>query len=218
MSTEHGSPRAGPRLRHRAGRVTLHLATGWRYGLFRDEFYYLACAIISMGYVDHPPLSIRGARAVRGSWGDCSSWCASCLRCSSVSSCAAACLARELVGDASPQSSRPVGGDRPQYLALTGFYSMNAFDLAFWAVAVLLLARLVRTDDVRLWRPLGLVVGLGLLNKISLLFFAFGLGVAVLATPLRRHLKRHELWKRVLGLLLFMPYGALEMKPRPGHP
>jgi 4-amino-4-deoxy-L-arabinose transferase-like glycosyltransferase len=70
---------------------------------------------------------------------------------------------------------------------------MNAFDLVFWAVAVLLLGRLVRTDDVRLWRPLGLVVGLGLLNKISLLFFAFGLGVAVLATPLRRHLKRREL-------------------------
>jgi hypothetical protein len=89
---------------------------------------------------------------------------------------------------------------------------MNAFDLVFWAVAVLLLARLVRTDDVRLWRPLGLVVSLGLLNKISLLFFAFGLGVAVLATPLRRHLKRRELWEGVcLALLLFTPYVLWEI-------
>ena len=29
------------------------------YGMFRDEFYYLACANrLDIGYVDHPPLSI----------------------------------------------------------------------------------------------------------------------------------------------------------------
>src|SRR5216683_3128010 len=125
----------------------------------------------------------------------------------------AACLARELGGGRFAQSLAALSvAIAPQYLALTGFYSMNAFDLVFWALAVLLLTRLVRTDDVRLWRPLGLVVGLGLLNKISLLFFAFGLGVAVLATPLRRHVKRRELWEGVcLALLLFTPYILWEM-------
>jgi hypothetical protein len=101
----------------------------------------------------------------------------------------------------------------PEYLALTSFYSMNAFDLVFWAVAALLLARLARTDDVRLWRPLGLVIGLGLLNKISLLFFAFSLGVAVLISPLRRHLARRELWEGVLlAVLLFSPYLLWEVR------
>ena len=39
--------------------IVLQLATGWRYGLFRDELYYLACARhLDWGYVDHPPLSI----------------------------------------------------------------------------------------------------------------------------------------------------------------
>jgi len=195
--------------------VTLHLATGWRYGLFRDEFYYLACADhLDWGYVDHPPLSIVVLAAVRGLLGD------SLLVVRLVPALLfgllvwlAACLARELGGGRFAQSLAALSvAIAPQYLALTGFYSMNAFDLAFWAVAVLLLARLVRTDDVRLWRPLGLVVGLGLLNKISLLFFAFGLGVAVLATPLRRHLKRHELWEGVcLALLLFTPYVLWEM-------
>jgi len=51
--------------------VALHLATGWRYGLFRDEFYYLACAKhLDWGYVDHPPLSIVVLAAVRGLLGD----------------------------------------------------------------------------------------------------------------------------------------------------
>ena len=51
--------------------VVLHLATGWRYGLFRDEFYYLACVNhLDWGYVDHPPLSIVVLAAVRGLLGD----------------------------------------------------------------------------------------------------------------------------------------------------
>src|SRR6266852_7522610 len=42
--------------------MALHLATGWRYGLFRDEFYYLACANhLDWGYVDHPPPVDRDA-------------------------------------------------------------------------------------------------------------------------------------------------------------
>jgi 4-amino-4-deoxy-L-arabinose transferase and related glycosyltransferases of PMT family len=90
---------------------------------------------------------------------------------------------------------------------------MNAFDLVFWAVAALLVARLARTDDVRLWRPLGLVIGVGLLNKVSLLFFAFGLAVAVLVTPLRRHLARRELWEGVvLALVLLSPYVLWQLR------
>ena len=190
--------------------MVLHLATGWRYGLFRDEFYYLACANhLDWGFVDHPPLSIVVLAGVRALLGD------SLFAVRLVPALLfgllvwlAACLARELGGGRFAESLAALSvAVAPIYLALTGFYSMNAFDLVFWAAALLLLARLVRTDDARLWRPLGLVIGLGLLNKISLLFFAFGLAVAVLATPLRRHLKRRELWEGMfLALLLFSPY------------
>jgi hypothetical protein len=80
-------------------------------------------------------------------------------------------------------------------------------------VAALLVARLARTDDARLWRPLGLVMGAGLLNKISILLFAFGLVVAVLVTPLRRHVARRELWEGVLlALLLFSPYVLWQLR------
>src|SRR5439155_24917652 len=51
--------------------VVLHLSTGWRYCLFRDEFYYLACANhLYWGYVDHLPLSIFVFDAVIGCMGD----------------------------------------------------------------------------------------------------------------------------------------------------
>jgi hypothetical protein len=77
----------------------------------------------------------------------------------------------------------------------------------FWALGALLVARLVHTDDARLWLPLGLVIGLGLANKISLLFFSFGLGLALLFTPLRAHLRRREPWLGgLLAASLFAPY------------
>jgi 4-amino-4-deoxy-L-arabinose transferase-like glycosyltransferase len=196
--------------------VGLQLATGWRYGLFRDEFYYLACANhLDWGYVDHPPLSIVLLAGVRGLLGD--SLPAVRLVPALLFGLLvwlAARLARELGGGRFAQSLAALAvAIAPEYLALTGFYSMNAFDLVFWAVAALLVARLVRTDDVRLWRPLGLVIGVGLLNKISMLFFAFGLAVAVLATPLRRHLARRELWEGVLlALVCLSPYVLWELR------
>src|SRR3954467_5998156 len=38
-------------------KLVLHLLTASRYGIFRDELYYLACAEhLDWGYVDQPPL------------------------------------------------------------------------------------------------------------------------------------------------------------------
>src|SRR3989442_14151635 len=112
--------------------VVLHLATGWRYGLFRDEFYYLACANhLDWGYVDHPPLSIVVLAGVRALLGD------SLLAVRLVPALLfgllvwlAACLARELGGGPFAQSLAALSvAIAPVYLALTGFYSMNALDL-----------------------------------------------------------------------------------------
>ena len=39
-----------------AAKLLFHLLTANRYGIFRDELYYLACARhLDWGYVDHPP-------------------------------------------------------------------------------------------------------------------------------------------------------------------
>ena len=52
-------------------KLLLHLATSGGYGLFRDEFYYLACSEhLALGYVDHPPLSIALLWLSRAIFGD----------------------------------------------------------------------------------------------------------------------------------------------------
>jgi 4-amino-4-deoxy-L-arabinose transferase-like glycosyltransferase len=193
-----------------AAHLFLHLVSLRGYGIFRDELYYLACADhLDWGYVDHPPLSIAllwGQRALLGESLGAIRVLPALVGVGLVF--LAALLARELSGGRFAQGLAALAvAVVPQYLGITGFFSMNAFDLLFWAAAALVVARIVNTGDARLWLVLGALLGLGLQNKISVLFFGFGLAVALASTPLRSHLRQPHLWLGgLLAGVLFLPH------------
>jgi len=92
-------------------------------------------------------------------------------------------------------------------MGTTGYYSMNAFDYLFWAAGFYLLIRIFKTDNRRLWLAFGGVAGLGLLNKISVLFLLFGLAGGLLLTRQRRHLISGWFWLgAAVAVLLFLPH------------
>jgi len=192
--------------------LALHLFTNLRggYGYFRDELYYLACADhLGWGYVDHPPLSIWLLAAWRGLFG--SSLFALRLLpalAGTAASVVTGLLARELGGGRWAQGLAALGAATSIYhLAVSGVYSMNAYDLLLWAAALLLFTRLLHGASPRLWVGLGLLLGVGLLNKVGVLWLGAGIAVATLATPLRRSLKTRWPWLgAAAALLLFSPY------------
>src|SRR5262245_43118103 len=95
----------------------------------------------------------------------------------------------------------------PGFLGMDGFFSMNAFDLLFWAAGALVVVRIVNTGDARIWLVLGVILGLGLQNNISVLVFGFGLAVALVSTPLRAHLRRPHPWLGgLIAAVLFVPH------------
>ena len=188
----------------------VHAAAGAGYGMFRDEFYYLACADhMDWGYVDHPPLSIAVLWLSRALFSD-SVYAIRLVPAiaGAILVLVAARLAREMGGDDFAQVLAALAVSvTPVYLAIAGSYSMNAFDLLFWAVLALILARLARTDDPKGWLAFGIVAGLGLENKISVLFLGAGAGAALVLTPLRRHLRTAYPWVGgLLAAVLFAPY------------
>ena len=63
---------------------------------------------------------------------------------------------------------------------------MNAIDLVVWEAAILLVMVALRTGGSRAWPALGVVLGLGLMNKISVLWLGVGLAGALLLTPYAR--------------------------------
>jgi hypothetical protein len=190
--------------------VAFHLFFATGYGIFRDELYYLACAQhLAWGYVDHPPLVALIAWLVRHTIGT------SPLALRFLPALAAggmvyltAAITRELGGQTGAQLlAGLVMALAPIELGMFSFFSMNAFDLVVWAALLFMLVRLLRTGEGRLWLPIGVLAGVGLENKVSVLFLIAALGIALVAARRWEQFKDRRLW---LGLgaaaLLFAPH------------
>jgi len=95
----------------------------------------------------------------------------------------------------------------PNFIVMGTFLSMDAFDQLFWVSGTYVLLLILKRDKSRLWLLFGLIVGLGLLTKLSMLFFGFAVLVALLLTPARRHLLTPWPWLGgVIGIAFLLPY------------
>ncbi|HEV7550331.1 MAG TPA: glycosyltransferase family 39 protein [Candidatus Angelobacter sp.] len=185
-----------------AAKLLLHLLTVARYGIFRDEMYYLACSRhMAWGYVDHPPLTVWIAWFSRVVAGD-----------SPLGVRLLPILAGAAVGWLAGMLAREMGGGRfaqalaalavfvvPIYLVAHTWLTDNVFEQLIWMVCIWLVVRAVNTADARYWLWFGVVAGLGFENKYSIAFLLLGLVVGVALTPNRRFLKSRYLWLGVLA-------------------
>lgn len=192
-----------------AAKLLLHLLTSVRhYGYFRDELYYLDMARhLDWGYVDAAPLIAVCAKVALLFGGSLAA-----LRIISALAGAglvalAILLARELGGNRYAQFLAGLAILLcPAFLVENSLLTMNAFEPLFWTGCVLVLARILRTGDSRLWLWFGLLAGLGLENKHSTLSFGFSVVVALLLTHHRREFARPWIWiAGGIALALFLP-------------
>ena len=94
----------------------------------------------------------------------------------------------------------------PGFLALDHILSMNAFEPLLWMGCALVVIRIIRTGKPQLWIWFGLLAGIGLENKHSMLIFGFGLVAGLLLTRERRILDTRWLWiGGLLAFLIFLP-------------
>src|SRR5215216_3055855 len=191
-------------------KLLVHLLTNGNYGYFRDEFYYVAAGErLDLGYVDFPPLVAIVADVSRFLLGD------SPVALRFFPALAGALvvvltglMARELVGGRFAQGLAALATlVAPNFLAMGTFLSMDAFDQLFWVSATYVLLLILRRDQPRLWLMFGLIAGLGLLTKVTILFFGFAVFVALLLTPARRHLLTPWPWLGgAIATLFLLPY------------
>lgn len=190
-------------------KLLFHLPFLGRYGYHHDELYFIACGEhFSFGYVDHPPLVPWLAKLSTALFGQSIFG----LRIfSAIAGAAAIFLVVMLV--------RRLGGGRfaqliaavamfiaPVYLRTGNLLCLPAFEPLFWVSCIYLLVRIIQEDRPKLFLLVGLVAGLGLLNKHSMLFFGFGLAVGLLFTPLRKYYKSPWLYGGLgIVFLLFLP-------------
>src|SRR5438034_740505 len=177
--------------------LLVHLLTNGRYGYFRDELYYIACARhLDFGYVDQPPLSILLLRLSQILLGD-SLFAIRLLPALAGAATVAltGAIARELGGCGWAIALACAGSLCALFnLAVGNFFSMNAFEPLFWMGCIYLFVRIINGGAPTLWLWFGALLGLSLENKHSTAFFAIGIFVALLFTPERRHFARKWIW------------------------
>ena len=181
-----------------------------QYGYFRDELYYIACSKhLAFGYVDQPPLSIFVLAIVRWTLGESLQAIRLLPSLAGVGVVIlAALMARELGGGKYAQGLASFAVVAAHVLLAAGrYYSMNAFDVLFWALALYIVVKIVTQDRPQLWVWFGIVAGLGLLNKYSVGFLCAGLFVALLISPARKQLLSKWFWLGALiAFVLFLPH------------
>lgn len=180
------------------------------YGYFRDEFYYIACSEhLAFGYVDQPPLSVFLLAVNRFLFGD------SLVALRIMPAMAAAAIVF-LTG----KIAESLGGARfaqtlaalcaliaPQYLGMLNFFSMNSFDVLFWTVGMLVVVKIIKNENPKLWLLFGIVAGFGAQNKFSMPFLCFGIAIGLLLTSERKHLMQKWFWLgAALAAIIFLPH------------
>ncbi len=192
-----------------AAKLLIQFAGINHYGFFRDELYYMACGEhLAWGYVDQPPLIAFVAWLARHLFGP-----------SMVSMRLFPVLAGAAIVWLTGILARDLGGGRlaqflaaaaillaPVNLAFDSFLSMNAFEPLFWLLCAWIAVRIVKGASPKLWLIFGLVAGIGLENKHSMLVFGFALAVGLLLSGEYRLFHSKWIWLgAAVALCLFLP-------------
>lgn len=170
-------------------KIAVTMAVAGQYGWHRDEFYYLASSKhLALGYVDYPPVTpllaafdqLIFSRSLPG------------LRLLAVLAGAAvmviaALIARELGGNRTAQAlATGAVLISPEFVGTNWLFQTVAFDEVMWALACLVFVRLLRGADQREWLLLGLVFGVGVETKYTIIGLGVAMLIGLLVTPQRR--------------------------------
>jgi hypothetical protein len=188
-----------------AVKLAIHCYYNNRYGFFRDEFDYLACARhLAWGYVDQPPLVPFLARLSLMALGDslrAIRFLPALAMCATVVLTAA--IARQLGGRwAALILAAAAVAVAPVFLADASLLLTNDFEPLLWTGCAYFAIRAVKTNQPRHWLWFGVVAGIGLMEKYSIAFFLFGVLVGLLATEQRRVFLNKWFWLGALATLV----------------
>ena len=191
------------------GSFGIEMAVSGRYGYDRDELYFLSAGHhLAFGYVDQPPLTPLLARftaAVTGST-------LAGFRVLPALALAAlvvltAAMSRQLGANRSGQILAALAtATCGEYLGAMHELTTTTPDFVFWAVTLLLVMRLLASQNPRWWLAIGGCIGVGSEAKWNIGFLAAALAVGFLVTGQRTLLRsRYLLLGCVLAAALAAP-------------
>jgi len=191
-------------------KLICHIAANGQYGFHRDELQTISDARhLDWGFVAYPPLT---AFLGRIEW--------SLFGASIAGIRFFPALAQSVVFVVAGLMARRLGGGRaamlvaafavaltPVSLSASSLFMYVSFDYLWYVLAAFFVICRIESGDVRWWIAIGAAIGLGLMTKYTMAFFAAGIVAGVVLTPWREDLRSKWLWFGVaISLLIFLPH------------
>ena len=184
------------------------MAVSGAYGFHGDEMYFIVAGQHpAFGYVDQPPLTPI-LSAVSAALFGVSPTAIRLLPALEMALIVilVALMARELGGSRRAQSLGAITAALSGYLGAGHLDTTTEPDLLAWAIILWLLLKLLAGGDRRLWLAVGIVAGIALENKDTILFLGAGLAVGLVLTRRWDVLRSPWPWAAVaIALLLWVP-------------
>jgi 4-amino-4-deoxy-L-arabinose transferase-like glycosyltransferase len=187
----------------------LHMFTNHQYGFHQDEMVVLDNANnLDWGFVEYPPLTPFLARIELTLFGLSlvSARTFSALS-SGIIFVVTGLMARELGGNRRTQIVAAVAAAIAPFALMLGMLIQYVtFDFLWSVLIAYFVIRLLKSENPRWWIAIGAVIGLGMMTKYTMVFFAASVVGGVLLTDARHYLKSPWLWGGVgLSVLIFLP-------------
>ncbi len=191
-----------------AANVIIHLLLP-EYGYHRDEMYYVAIADgFSFANLDMPPGSPLYLKLFLVLFGHslkvvhlAASVCGSLVI---VFGCL---MAREFGGK---RYALVLTGTFLMFTGLMIFGSLYTYDdptFVVWAVVLYLIVRMLKGEDQRLWLLVGIVLGFGMMTKLTILFLGLTIFLSLWLIPQRSWYRRPWIWVGgCMALICAIPY------------
>jgi tetratricopeptide (TPR) repeat protein len=92
-------------------------------------------------------------------------------------------------------------------LIFGALYTYDSLDFLIWILSIYLLVRIIKENKPKLWVLLGVVLGLGLFNKLTILFLGLAIFVSLWLVPQRIYFKSRWIWLAgIIALLFSLPF------------
>jgi len=174
-----------------------HLATAGRFPLHQDELYYIMCGRHpAWSYPDHPPLTPMLASITERLFGVSAFW----LRvwpaiAGAIMVFLAGWMAKRLGGGRYAQTLAAMAVLLSPLFLMSGTLMQTVFlDQLFWTLSVVVLVTILSGASERLFLLFGAVLGVGILAKLTILTWGFGVLGGLLLTKERVRLRSIWLW------------------------
>lgn len=189
-------------------KVIFHLILP-EYGFHRDELYYISIGDqFSLSNLDMLPLSPLYLKFFTLVFG----YSIKTVHLASALLGAASLLLTCLI-------TKELGGGKYAvlmsgiFILFSGFtifgslFTYDSIDFLVIVAVLYLMVKIFKTDNQQLWLYVGLVLGLGLMNKLTILFFGAAIFVSLWFVPQRQMFKSKQVWLAgIIAVLFLVPY------------